>query len=75
MWFDKLTGFKEKSPQNVRAKLSIEGDSFVSKANNKRFTFGELEIVSLAELRQKSSPREVYKDKIKVSEVVGDVSF
>ncbi|MEZ4906879.1 MAG: hypothetical protein R2771_04370 [Saprospiraceae bacterium] len=73
MWFEKLTGFEEKSPENVREKLLIERDSFVSKANNERFFFGKLEIPTLEELRQNSSPREVYKEKIEISECVGDV--
>lgn len=73
MWFEKLTGFKEGSPESVREKLLIEGDSFVSKANNERFTFGKLEIPTLEELRQSSSPQGVYKDKIELSEWVGDV--
>lgn len=73
MWFEKLTGFKEKSPQQVRENLLIEGDSFVSKVNNKKFTFGKLEIITLEELRQISFSKEVSNDKIKLSEVVGDV--
>lgn len=73
MWFEKLTGFKEESPENVREKILIEGDSFVSKANDERFIFGKLEIPTLEELRQNSSPLEVYKDKIEISERVGDV--
>jgi hypothetical protein len=73
MWFEKLTGFKEISPENVREKLLIEGDAFVSKVNNKRFTFGKLEIPTLEDLRQDSPPLEAFKGKIKLSEVVGDV--
>lgn len=73
MWFEKLTGFKEESPGNVRDKLRIEGDSFVSAANNQRFAFGRLQIASLDDLRQTSPPREAFQGKIKLSEVVGDV--
>lgn len=73
MWFEKLTGFKEESPENVREKLLIEGDFFISKANSKRFAFGKLEILTLEELRQNGSPQEAYKDKIELSERVGDV--
>lgn len=73
MWFEKLTGFKEQSPENVRHKLRIEGDSFVSTVNNRRFTFGKLEIATLQELRLSSPPKEVFKDKIQVREVVADV--
>jgi len=73
MWFEQLTGFKEVSPQNVRNNLKIEGDYFVSAANNKRFAFGELEIPTLEQLKMNSPPREVFKDKIRVSEIVADV--
>ena len=73
MWFEKLTGFKELSPENVRENLLIKGNSFVSKANKKEFTFGRLEIPSLEELRLNSPPREVYKDEIELREWVGDV--
>lgn len=73
MWFEKLTGFKEESPENVRDKLRIEGDAFVSTANNRRFTFGKLEIVTLENLRRNSSLINVYKDKIQLCEVVDNV--
>ncbi len=73
MWFEKLTGFKEESPENVRAKLKIEGDSFVSTVNNRRFTFGKLEVVTLEDLRLNSSPKETFKGEIQLSEVVADV--
>lgn len=73
MWFEKLTGFKEESPENVRKKLKIEGESFISTANNRRFTFGKLEILTLENLRQNCPSREVFKDKIQLSEIVGNV--
>lgn len=72
MWFQQLTGFKEKSSQQVRSNLTIEGDTFVSKVNGKRFTFGQLQIASLAQLKEQSPGREIFKDKIKVSEIVAD---
>jgi hypothetical protein len=37
MWFEKLTGFQEEFPENVRSKIIIENDYFVSEANSKRF--------------------------------------
>jgi hypothetical protein len=73
MWFEKLTGFKEVSPENVRSNLRVDGDSFVSKGNNKRFTFGKLEIPTLTELKKNCPPRGVFKDRIQLSEVIGDV--
>lgn len=73
MWFEKLTGFSEESPENVREKLMMEGDSFVSTANNRRIAFGKLEMPTLDDLRQSSPPLEGVRDNIKLSEVVGDV--
>ncbi len=51
-WFEKLTGFREESPTQLRANLVVEGNLLVSRFNGARFVFGELEIPSLAELRQ-----------------------
>ncbi len=73
MWFEKLTGFREKSPRDVRNKLLIEGDSFVSTVNNRRFTFGKLEIATLEQLRQNSLKKEKFKGAIQLSEVVANV--
>lgn len=73
MWFEQLTGFKELSSEYVRANLQIDGHAFISKANNKRFVFGKLEILSLSALKQLSPPREIFKDKIVLSEIVADV--
>lgn len=73
MWFEKLTGFKEESSENVRKNLRIEGDSFVSKANNKKFTFGKLEIPTLEQLQQSNPPLDSYKDTLQISILVADV--
>lgn len=73
MWFEKLTGFKETSPENVRANLKIEGDAFISKANNRKFTFGKLDIVTLKELRKSTTQKEAFTAKIQVSEVIANV--
>ena len=72
-WFEKLTGFKEISPENVRENLTVEGNSFISKVNEKRFDFGELEIPTLKELKQRADSLKFENNSIKVSEVVADV--
>ncbi|MBC6994960.1 hypothetical protein H9S92_12345 [Lewinella lacunae] len=73
MWFENLTGFKEESPANVREKILVEGDTLLSTVNHRRFTFGQLEVLSLEELRQSSPPLSAYRGKLLLSEVVGDV--
>ncbi len=73
MWFEKLTGFQERSADYVRDNLEVEGDTFISKANDQKFTFGHLEIPTLQELKAQCPPIETYNDKIKVEELVADV--
>jgi hypothetical protein len=72
MWFKKLTGFEEISSENVQNNISIDGQNLISKINNKSFQFGELEIVSLEQLREQFVPHK-NTQKIKVSEIVADV--
>lgn len=73
MWFKNLTGFSEVSFDDIRKNLIIEDNSFFSLANSKRFTFGELEIPTLEDLRNHNSQINDYNNKIQVSEIVADV--
>ncbi|WP_298366427.1 hypothetical protein [uncultured Lutibacter sp.] len=73
MWFKKLTGFDEVSPENVRKNILIDGVNLTSKENSKSFQFGTLQIPTLNELKEQSPPLAIYKEKIMVTEVVGDV--
>ena len=50
-WFERLTGFPERSPEQVRAKLEVDGTILRSLASGRAWTIGDLEIPSLAELR------------------------
>ena len=52
-WFEKLTGFAEESPEQVRANLSVDGQVLQSSVNGKTLVCGELETPSLAELRHR----------------------
>lgn len=73
MWFEKLTGFKEESPEKVRNNIEIEGNEIVSLINSRRFSFGKLDILTLAELKKSNNNIQDYNGKIKVSEIVADV--
>jgi len=73
MWFEKLMGFKERSPDYVRQNLEVEGTQLRSKVNGKSYQFGFLDIPTLAELRKRAPAFESFSGKIKISEVVGDV--
>ncbi|NMM50788.1 hypothetical protein [Marinigracilibium pacificum] len=72
MWFEDLVGFEEVSLENVRDKISIEGNKLISKVNGKSFQYGTLEIPTLKELKDKS-PLENYKGRISIIEIVGNV--
>lgn len=71
-WFEKLTGFREEHPAQVRGNLEVQEDKLISKINGAAYTFGKLEIPSLEELRNSVSTNPYYA-KIKISELVGDV--
>ena len=55
-WFEKLMGFPEESPEQVRLNCSIEEDGQIlrSKVNGERFRVGEFGMPSLEELRTRT---------------------
>jgi hypothetical protein len=53
LWFERLTGFAEKSPRQGRANLTIDGNRLKSLVNGEAWVCGELETPSLAELRDR----------------------
>jgi len=55
MWFERLTGFAEETPEQVRANLSLEGDRLRSQVNGWAAAWGALETPSLGELRRRAT--------------------
>ncbi len=74
-WFERLTGFAEESPQQVRANLSLEGTTLKSRVNARAWTCGELETPLLAELRERVRSRRRPSGRLLLHEVVGDVQL
>jgi len=72
MWFEKLTGFIEKNPEQVRANIDIDDSTLISKVNRAKYNFGRLEVASLKELQNICS-LDTYNSKIQLVEVIGDV--
>ena len=72
-WFQKLTGFAEESPEQVRANLSVDGQVLESRINGKTLICGELEMPSLAELRHRVQASGYETGALTVREVVADV--
>ncbi|WP_037576459.1 hypothetical protein [Sporocytophaga myxococcoides] len=73
MWFKKLTGFEETSPEFVRENIIVKGNTIQSKANGRSYQFGSLQIPTLKTLKEEAPPREIFKDKISISEIVANV--
>lgn len=71
-WFERLTGFSESSPQQVRDNLSVDGNTLRSRVNGREWICGELETPSLGELRERAA-RAHGSGKLSVREVVADV--
>ena len=49
-WFTRLTGFSERTPEEVRKWISIDGAQLTSKVNGAQYFCGRLEVVTLGEL-------------------------
>lgn len=73
MWFKQLTGFDEESPKNVMENITISGNTLISRVNSRKFSFGKLEISTLAELKKQNLKISNYKERIQVKEIVADV--
>ena len=71
-WFERLTGFREESPQQVRNNLVVEDGTMRSLVNGKTFVAGKLETPSLGELRQRTK-NTGKTGQLSLREVVADV--
>ena len=72
-WFERLTGFRETSYENTRAKLRVQDGKLYSTVNKQSYRTGELELVSLKELRNRLANSGIEHRHSKVSVVMGDV--
>lgn len=73
MWFEKLTGFAEESPEQVRANIEHRGKTLKSRANGRELICGELETPTLAELRERVRTSGHRAGQLSLREVVADV--
>ena len=73
MWFERLMGFVEESPAQVRSNIEHDGEFLISRVNSRRVRCGRLTIPSLAELRQHAVG--VREGRATVTEVIGDVGL
>lgn len=72
-WFEKLTGFRETNPSQVRDRLVIDGETLTSKVNGRVMVCGRLETPSLSDLRKRVPLGDRNGSRISVKEVVANV--
>jgi len=72
-WFEKLTGFRETSYAETRARLAVEGRRLRSHVNGASYEIGELELASLQSLRERAQSAGGMPGRLKASVVTGDV--
>ena len=72
-WFERITGFAEKYPDQVRVHLSVDDQTWTSNVNCKSYVFGRLETPSLAELRERVQSVPAPGIRTTVCEVVANV--
>lgn len=72
-WFESLTGFRESGYRATRERLAIEGEQLVSLVNGARYGIGQLELVSLGQLRQRSGGGAAPSGRLRLRLVEGDV--
>lgn len=72
-WFERLTGFRESSYEDTRSKFRVEGKRLHCLVNGRSWAIGDLELVSLATLRQRAGSTDGPAGRLKVSMVEGNV--
>ena len=72
-WFQQLTEFRETGYEEARAQLKVEGGRLRSLVNCASYRIGELEMVSILELRDRGKSAGHLPDRIKTSVVTGYV--
>lgn len=72
-WFERITGFCESSYDATRQQLEVDGDQLRSLVNGESYGIGELELVSLHDLRARVKAGAGLPGRLKVSVVTGDV--
>ena len=72
-WFEKLTGFRETGYEETRARLEVVDGRLRSRVNGASYGIGELELVSLQDLRERAKSGGGLPGRIRTSVVTGDV--
>lgn len=72
-WFERLTGFREPGYSATRSRLRVQDRELLSLENGMRYGIGELELISLGELRSRALAAGGLPGRLRVGLVQGDV--
>ncbi len=72
-WFQHLTGFPETEYAQTRSRLAVEGAHLVCLPTGRRYGIGELELASLADLRERVARSPALPGRLQVRVLQGDV--
>lgn len=72
-WFERLVGFREESPDQVRGNLTLAGSELTSRVNGRVMKCGTLEIPTLAELRRRAADVNGLDGRLTFRQIVADV--
>ena len=72
-WFEHLTGFQETDYATTRSRLEVNGNRLRSRVNGKSYAIGELELLSLHDLRERVASGKCLNGRLQVNVVRGDV--
>lgn len=72
-WFERLTGFREAGYEDTRCLLEIAGQKLYSRINGRSYGIGELQLLSLKDLRERATLGAGLKGRMTFRIVRGDV--
>lgn len=73
MWFERLMGYREENPEQVRSHIAVADGILMSKVNGATYRYGRLEIPTLTSLRNQLPLWQKQHSTITVSEIIGDI--
>ena len=71
-WFERLTGFRETGYEDTRRLLEVDGRQLRSHVNGRRYQIGDLELVSLQDLRARARSDHAA-GRLRLDHVTGDI--
>jgi hypothetical protein len=72
-WFERLAGFRETGYDDTRNRLKVEGEKLRSRVNGRNYGIGNLELISLGNLRKRAASVNDLSGHLTLRNVTGDI--